>query len=25
MAFFNEKLDIYVDGQLEPKPKTNWS
>jgi hypothetical protein len=25
MAFFNEKLDIYVDGQLEAKPKTNWS
>jgi uncharacterized protein (DUF427 family) len=25
MAFFNEKLDIYVDGELEPRPKTNWS
>jgi len=25
MAFYNEKLDIYVDGQLQPKPKTNWS
>jgi len=25
MAFFNEKLDIYVDGQLEARPKTNWS
>jgi len=25
MAFFNEKLDIYVDGQLQPKPTTNWS
>ncbi len=25
MAFFNEKLDIYVDGQLQPRPKTNWS
>jgi len=25
MAFFNEKLDIYVDGELVPRPKTNWS
>jgi uncharacterized protein (DUF427 family) len=25
MAFFNEKLDIYVDGELQPRPKTNWS
>jgi uncharacterized protein (DUF427 family) len=25
MAFYNEKLDIYVDGELQPRPKTNWS
>ena len=25
MAFFNEKLDIYVDGELQPRPRTNWS
>jgi uncharacterized protein (DUF427 family) len=25
MAFFNEKLDIYVDDELQPRPKTNWS
>lgn len=25
LAFYNEKLDIHVDGQLEPRPKTPWS
>ena len=25
MAFFNEKLDIFVDGELQARPATNWS
>jgi uncharacterized protein (DUF427 family) len=25
LAFFNEKVDIYVDGELQPRPKTPWS
>lgn len=25
LAFFNEKVDIMVDGELEPKPTTPWS
>lgn len=25
VAFFNEKVDIYVDGELQPKPVTQWS
>ena len=25
VAFFNEKLDIYEDGILQPRPKTFWS
>jgi uncharacterized protein (DUF427 family) len=25
MSFFNEKVDIYVDGELEPRPITQWS
>jgi len=25
MSFFNEKVDIYVDGELEQRPKTMWS
>ncbi len=25
VAFYNEKLDIYVDGELEEKPKTQFS
>jgi len=25
MAFYNEKLDIYVDDELQPRPKTQWS
>lgn len=24
VSFWNEKLDIYVDGELEPKPKTKF-
>jgi len=25
MSFFNEKVDIYVDGVLQERPKTMWS
>jgi uncharacterized protein (DUF427 family) len=25
MAFYNEKVDIYVDGVLQERPKTMWS
>jgi uncharacterized protein (DUF427 family) len=25
LAFFNEKVDIYVDGVLEARPQTQWS
>ncbi len=25
VAFYNEKLDIYIDGELEEKPKTKFS
>ena len=25
VAFYNEKLDIYVDGELQERPKTQWS
>jgi uncharacterized protein (DUF427 family) len=25
LAFFNEKVDTYVDGELQPRPKTKWS
>ncbi|MEM7331748.1 MAG: DUF427 domain-containing protein, partial [Chloroflexota bacterium] len=25
LCFFNEKVDIYLDGELQPKPKTAWS
>jgi uncharacterized protein (DUF427 family) len=25
IAFFNERVDIYVDGELEPRPQTQWS
>jgi uncharacterized protein (DUF427 family) len=25
VSFFNEKVDIYVDGELKPRPKTHWS
>jgi uncharacterized protein (DUF427 family) len=24
-CFFNEKVDIYVDGELQERPRTNWS
>jgi uncharacterized protein (DUF427 family) len=25
LAFYNERADIYVDGELEERPKTHWS
>jgi uncharacterized protein (DUF427 family) len=25
LAFFNEKVDTYVDGVLQPRPQTRWS
>jgi uncharacterized protein (DUF427 family) len=25
LSFYNEKVDIYVDGELQPRPKTHWS
>jgi uncharacterized protein (DUF427 family) len=25
MAFYNEKVDLYVDGELQPRPKSPWS
>jgi len=25
LSFFNEKVDIYVDGEVQPRPKTQWS
>jgi uncharacterized protein (DUF427 family) len=25
IAFFNERADIYVDGELQPRPKSPWS
>ena len=25
VSFFNEKVDVYVDGVLKPRPKTHWS
>ena len=25
VAFYNERADIWVDGQLQPKPDTPWS
>lgn len=25
LAFFNERVDTYVDGELQPRPKTRWS
>jgi uncharacterized protein (DUF427 family) len=25
IAFFNEKVDLYVDGELQPRPKSPWS
>jgi len=25
MCFYNEKVDIYLDGELQPRPNTPWS
>jgi len=25
LAFYNEKVDHYVDGELQPRPRTRWS
>jgi uncharacterized protein (DUF427 family) len=25
VCFFNERVDLYVDGELQPKPRTRWS
>jgi uncharacterized protein (DUF427 family) len=25
LAFYNERTDIYVDGELQPRPRTRWS
>jgi uncharacterized protein (DUF427 family) len=25
LCFYNEKVDIYVDGELQPRPQTPWS
>jgi len=25
VCFYNEKVDIYVDGKKQDRPKTNWS
>ena len=25
LAFYNEKVDLYVDGELQPRPRTPWS
>jgi uncharacterized protein (DUF427 family) len=25
IAFFNEKVDVYLDGELQPRPKSPWS
>jgi uncharacterized protein (DUF427 family) len=25
VAFFNERVDLYVDGELQPRPQTPWS
>jgi uncharacterized protein (DUF427 family) len=25
MCFFNERVDLYVDGELQPRPHTPWS
>jgi hypothetical protein len=25
LSFYNEKVDIYVDGELEQRPETAWS
>jgi uncharacterized protein (DUF427 family) len=25
LSFYNERVDIFVDGELQPRPVTNWS
>ena len=25
LSFYNERVDIYVDGELQPRPRTQWS
>ncbi len=25
LCFFNERVDLYVDGELQPRPHTPWS
>ncbi len=25
LCFYNEKVDVYVDGELQPRPQTPWS
>ena len=25
LCFFNEKVDLFLDGELQPRPVTNWS
>jgi uncharacterized protein (DUF427 family) len=25
MCFFNERIDLYLDGALQPRPRTPWS
>jgi uncharacterized protein (DUF427 family) len=25
LAFYNEKVDIFIDGELQPRPRTQWS
>ena len=25
LCFFNERVDLYVDGELQPRPRTPWS
>jgi uncharacterized protein (DUF427 family) len=25
LSFFNEKVDVYVDGELQQRPITGWS
>jgi uncharacterized protein (DUF427 family) len=25
MSFYSEKVDLYVDGELQPRPATPWS
>ncbi len=24
-AFYNEKVDIYIDGELQPRPESPWA